>query len=134
MDYYKKKWINKYKEAFNYYDLIHDVIKLENNYINKNGNKDSENKLISILKSLNKVYLTNNICESIHAKIAKHIPESKITKNSFRDTIDFIIKDYNVHMANCIRKDYISRTLIIITEKYNLNGDRKIIDYETYNK
>ena len=37
-------------------------------------------------------------------------------------------------MANCIRKDYISRTLIIITEKYNLNGDPKIIDYETFNK
>ena len=24
MDYYKKEWINKYKEAFNYYDLIHE--------------------------------------------------------------------------------------------------------------
>ena len=36
-------------------------------------------------------------------------------------------------MANRIRKDYISRTLIIIREKYNLNGGPKIIDYETFN-
>ncbi len=72
-----------------YYGLIDDTKKLKKLYINKKGNKESENKLISILKSLNKVYLTNNICESLHAKISKRIPETKITKNSFRDTIDF---------------------------------------------
>ena len=55
MDYFKKVWIIKYKEAFNYYGLIDDIKKLEKNYINKKGNTDSEKKLISILKSLNKV-------------------------------------------------------------------------------
>ena len=81
-----------------------------------------------------KIYFTNNIYESIHAKIPKHISESKITKNAFRDTIDYIINDYGFHMSNCIRKDYISRTLILITKKFNLNMNPKIIDFETFNK
>mgnify|MGYP003571366036 CR=1 FL=1 len=57
-----------------------------------------------------------------------------MTKNAFRDTIDYIINDYSFHMSNCIRKDYISRTLIIITEKFNLNMNPKIIDFDTFNK
>ena len=33
-----------------------------------------------------------------------------------------------------IRKDYISRSLIIIIEKYNLNKVSKFIDFSIFNK
>ena len=62
-------------------------MKISKLYINKNGDKSSENALISNLKSLEKVYFTNNICESIHAEISKYISNNSITKNLFRDTI-----------------------------------------------
>jgi len=50
MDHFKKVWIIKYKEAFNYYGLIDDIKKLEKNYINKKGNTDSEKNNINIKK------------------------------------------------------------------------------------
>ena len=104
MEYYKKEWLNKYKESFNYFDFIENIKKLKNNYINNKGNKTSETNLISILKSLNKVYLTNNIWESINSKIANYIKENKTIKNTFRDSINYIINDYSINTKNVSEK------------------------------
>ena len=53
-------------------------------YINHTGNQLSEKNMISKLKSLDKVYIINNICETIHSNISKYIDENKISKNTFR--------------------------------------------------
>ena len=102
-------------------------------YINKNGDPISERKLFSSLKSLDLIYFTNNVCESIHAKIAKFIPNRKITKNIFKDCLNYILKDYAYNMKDNIRKDYICRSLIIILQKYNINEEPKFIDYNVFN-
>ena len=43
---------------------------------------------------LNKVFLTNNICQSIIGKISNYISEGRITKTTFRDCINFILNEY----------------------------------------
>ena len=133
MSYFENNFINKYKDLFNYSDLIKEINQLKNMYITKKGNSLSERKLLSSLKSLDLVYFTNNVCESIHAKIAKFIPNRKITKNVFKDCINYILKNYAFNINNNIRKDYISRTLIIIIQKYNINQEPKFIDYNIFN-
>ena len=45
-----------------------------------------------------------------------------MTKNNFRDTLNFIIKDNEFKNIKPIRRDFISRTLIIINLKYDLNN------------
>ena len=69
----EKYWLKKYKDLYSYGQLIKDIINLKNNYINNEGSIQSENNLISKLKSLDKVYFTNNICETIHNKISKYL-------------------------------------------------------------
>ena len=73
MIYIEKYWLKKYKDLYSYGELIKDIINLKNNYINNEGSIQSENNLISKLKSLDKVYFTNNICETIHSKISKYL-------------------------------------------------------------
>ena len=123
--------MKKYKKLFNYHDLLEEVYKLKNLYKNKNGNKSSETQLISKLKSLDMVYLTNNICESIHAKISKFLPKGPVTKLAFRETKNSIINDYSYKIHKCIRRDYITRTLIVLVEKYDLNKNPKFLEFDT---
>ena len=61
-------------------ELIKDVLKCKNLYINKNGSEESKKILLSKLKSLNKLYFTNNICETIHSKISNYLPNLAVTK------------------------------------------------------
>lgn len=121
MLYYENTWIKKYKKLFNYSFLLNDILKLKNLYKNNHGNKSSEIQLISKLKSLNKVYCTNNICESIHSKISNYLGNSKVTKAAFRDTLNFIINEYEYKISNIKRRDYVTITLIYIVLKYQRN-------------
>ena len=50
--------------------------------------------MISKLKSLEKLYLTKNICESIDRKISDKIGYVHISKFNFRETIKYILKNY----------------------------------------
>ena len=121
-------------DLFNYYHLLDDISKLKNQYIKKNGNKKSETELISKIKSLEKVYLTNNICESIHSHISKYIDNKNISKKLFKDTLYYIINHYKYNLRKCIRRVFITRTLIIIIDKYKMNENPQIITYETFKK
>ena len=78
--------------------------------------------------------MTNNICESIHGLISKNLPNTRVTKNNFRDTINYIIENNDFKIKNIIRKDYITRTLVVIIEKYDLNKDYKFIQYDIFKK
>lgn len=81
MKYNENTWMKKYKILFNYGYLINNIIKMSKLYINKKGDKSSENALISNLKSLEKLYFINNICESIHVEIIKYADNNIINKN-----------------------------------------------------
>lgn len=121
MKYFENTWMKKYKKLFNYGYLINNKVKISKLYIYKKGDKSSENALISNLKSLEKVYFTYNIYESIHAEITKYVDNNVINKNLFRDTIRYIIRKHSLKFTENIRGDYIYRSIIIIIEKYRLN-------------
>ena len=56
------------------------------------------------LKSLNMVFLTNNICEKIHQKISNCFPHSSVTKTYFRDTLSYVLKQYSFKIAKLSEK------------------------------
>lgn len=60
MSYFEKYWLKKFYNFFNYSHLIKDIIKLKNLFVNTKGSPSSSSSLISKLKSLDKVYFTNN--------------------------------------------------------------------------
>ena len=78
--------------------------------------------------------MTNNICESIHGLISKNLPNTRVTKSNFRDTINYIIKNNSIKSKNIIRRDFITRTLIIVIEKYELNENFYFIEYDIFKK
>ena len=63
MNYFENTWLKKYKKLFNYSRLLQDTIKYKNLYINNKGKNNSYYPLKDKIRSLNKLYLTNNICE-----------------------------------------------------------------------
>ena len=83
---------------------------------------------------MEKVYLTNNICLSIQSHISKFIGNKNVSKGLFKETLNFIINQYKYNIKNCLRKDFITRTLIIIIEKYGLNNTPQFIKYEIFKK
>lgn len=133
INYYESTWIKNNKKNFNYSNIITNLIKFKNNYKIKNGNKQSEKLLLDKLKGLNLLFFTNNICETILNKIANHLPNSRMTKNNFKDTIKYILNTYSFKKNKFVRKDYITRTLIII-EKFNINNEPKFINYDLFKK
>lgn len=79
---------------------------------------------------MEKLYLTNNICESINSKINLYLPK-KVTSNS--DFVNCLTKIFiNNKFANkdIIRHDYITRSLIKIINEKNLNENLTWIKYE----
>ena len=86
------------------------------------------------LKGLNLLFFTNNICETIHNKIVNHLPGSRTSKNNFKDTIKYIWNTYSFKKNQFVRKDYITRILIIIIEKFNINNEPKFIKYDLFKK
>ena len=125
MNYFENTWLKKYKKLFNYSRLLQDTIKYKNLYINNKGKNNSYYPLKDKIKDLNKLYLTNNICENIHSCISKHLPNTRITKNNF--WILYIIKDNDFKNFTPIRRDYIGRTLIIINLKYDIDSKFEFI-------
>ena len=63
--------------------MINDIIKTKNKFINKKFNKSYEKPLISNIKSIQELFFTNNICESIHSKIANLLPNGLLLKVIF---------------------------------------------------
>ena len=91
MEYFEKYWLKKYQNLYNYSESTNDIIKCKNYFINNNGNNSSEKNLISKLKSLELVYFTNNICESIQSQISNYLPHNRVSKKAFKDTLNYII-------------------------------------------
>ena len=110
--YINNYWFSKVDTEYNYYSFIV---------------KFKENDPV-----LNRLYLTNNIIESIHQKLNSKLnnqPSNKLTfinalKNIF---INDIIKNDTVK-----RYDFITKSLINLIEKEDLLNNIKWIDYDTF--
>ena len=102
--YLEKNWIHKNKDLYNYSGLIEDILKCKNLFINKKGKENSDNILFSNIKSLNKVFFTNNICESMHGKIANHLPNRFISKERFIETLNYIINNNENKKKNLLEE------------------------------
>ncbi len=60
------------------------------------------------------------------------MPNGAVTKELFRNAIKYIIIDYEYREKDLIRRDYITRTIIILIEKYKLNEEFKTIEYSIF--
>ena len=86
------------------------------------------------MSAINKLFFTNNICENIHPKIAKFIPNGNVSKSNFKDAIKYILNSYELKNSEIIRKDYITRRIIILIENLKINSKPQIISYNDFKR
>ena len=55
------------------------------------------------------------------------MPKETVSKNSFRDTINYVLNDFTYNIHNIKRRDFISRTLIIIVLIYDLKENQNLL-------
>ena len=63
----------------------------------------------------------------IHQEISNCLPHSTVTKIYFWDALTYILKHYTFKNSETIRKDYITRSIIIMIYKYGSNVGYSII-------
>ena len=112
ISYLKNYWFNHNRYDYNYSDVI------SNYYKNKN--------------LIDRMYLTNNIVESLHSKINLYLPKHKSTKYNFINTLENIIFNDSFKIENLKRFDFKTKALMLLIEKENLNTDIKWINYKTF--
>ena len=112
--YIKKNWFKKNYEFFNYSELLEKSI----------GGDD---------KYLDKFYITNNISESLHAKLNFYLPKNVTNSEMFSLSLTKVLIDDTIK-KDCIKRyDFKTRALIKIIEKFNLNENPKWINYKVFN-
>ena len=120
---YLKNFIFKLKYSnYNYEDII-KFYKNKNNLSNNDKNK-----------ILEKLYLTNNLVESINGKIAYYLPKKPINNIAFVNTISKLLINSEFADKDIIRHDLVTKTLILIIEKLNFNDNLKLITFSDYKK
>lgn len=83
-------------------------------------------------KYLERIYFTNNVIESLNAKINSYLPKRITTNYDFINSITkILINTMNIN-ENIIRHDYVSKTLIKLINKYKINEKPKWISYREY--
>ena len=108
----KNYWINKRGiNSFNYYNFIKEINK-------KYG--------------LKYLFITNNIIESFHGKIAKYLPKGKTTSKTFISAMTKILKDCDLEKNNIKRHDYKTQTLINIANNYKEVKDFKWFNFNEF--
>jgi hypothetical protein len=74
---------------------------------------------------MGKIYITNNIVESINSKINFYLPK-KVTSNiDFVKSLTNLIVKSKFNNNEGKRKDFITRSIIVIINKFNLNTNPK---------
>ena len=68
--------------------------------------------------------------ESINGKIKYYLPKKPTDNISFVNTLTKILINSDFANKEIARHDYITRTLLLIIEKLNLNNNLKWITYE----
>ena len=78
------------------------------------------------------MYITNNIVESINSKINFYLPK-KVTSNiDFVKSLTNLIVKSKFNNNEGKRKDFITRSIIVIINKFNLNTNPKWINCEEF--
>ena len=113
--YLQQNWFNKNSDMFNFANLID--YKKENN----EGNK-----------YLDKLYLTNNISESLHSKINFYLPKYTTSSQNFSESMIKVFLDDSIKIESIKRYDIKSTAIISIIEDLNLNTEAKWVKYETF--
>ena len=103
-------------EIYNYEELL----KLY--YTNKNKNK----------KYLDKLYLTNNICEAINSRINYYLPKRSANNADFVETLNKFLINHEFKENDIIRHDFVTPSLIYLIEEKNLNNNLKWIKYDEF--
>ena len=81
---------------------------------------------------MGKIYITNNIVESINSKINFYLPK-KVTSNiDFVKSLTNLIVKSKFNNNEGKRKDFITRSIIVIINKFNLNTNPKWINCEEF--
>jgi hypothetical protein len=71
---------------------------------------------------MNKLYLTNDIVESIHGKLNYYLPKKITDQHSFLKSLNSIFLNDVINNYTIKRNDYITQSIILLIEKENLNG------------
>lgn len=81
-------------------------------------------------KYLKRLYLTNNVSESINAKLNYYLPKRATNNKDFVASISKIIINNNIKKSQIIRHDYITRSMIMMIKNLKLNENPKWISYD----
>ena len=127
-----KENLNKNEKHKKLYQYIY------NYYIKKNPEIYNYSFIIDYAKDKNKekylkkLYLTNNIEESMHSKINYYLDKKSTTNNMFINAVEKIFDSDDLKKENLIRYDYVTQTMIALIENLNINDDLKWISYDQY--
>ena len=114
ISYLKRTWFKKGRKDFNYSKVIKE-------YYNN-------------IKIIDKIYLTNNIIESLHSKINSYLPKHKTTVYNFIKSLENVIFNDTIKNISVKRYDFKTRSLLILIDKENLNNNVHWVDYEVFIK
>ena len=114
ISYLKRTWFKKGRKDFNYSKVIKE-------YYNN-------------IKIIDKMYLTNNIIESLHSKINSYLPKHKTTVYNFIKSLENVIFNDTIKNNSVKRYDFKTRSLLILIDKENLNNNVHWVDYEVFIK
>ena len=132
---YQKFLINNLKKNIKYTKL---VTYLKNYWFKKSVEEYNFSEFINKYKTdkdkLNKLYITNNIVESIHGKLNYFLPKKITNQNSFIKSIKNIFINDFINNSSIIRYDYKIRGMILLIEKENINNEFKWITYDLFKK
>ena len=85
-------------------------------------------------KYMDKIYFTNNVIESLNAKINSYLPKKIPYNNEFINCITKIFININTIGDKIIRHDYVSKTLIKLISDLNISNSPRWITYDEYIK
>ena len=119
-----KSFLNYLKNYF--FKLNETVYNYEKIIYNQQGDIIEDNKF------LNKLYLTNNVSESINSKLNYYLPKRATNNKDFVESISKICINNNIKKNNIIRHDYITRSMLLMIKDLNLNENPKWISYEEF--
>ena len=123
---YLKDYLFKLNEStYNYEDLIKYKIeeKKDNNF-----NENNDNIYFK------KLYLTNNISESINTKLNYYLPKKATDNKNFVDSLTKVLINNMFNNKDIIRHDYVTRAILLMIKELNLNKNFKWITYNEYIK
>ena len=81
---------------------------------------------------MEKLYLTNNISESLHSKINFYLPKYSTSFQNFSESMIKVFLDDTIKIESIKRYDIKNRVIISIIEDFSLNAGAKRFKYETF--